>query len=57
MNTEVKEIETYQTFVVPLYNTNFTGKLELTVRNDSVTPNNKKNNQGMIWMTKNQKRI
>ena len=41
MNIEGQDIEIYQTFVFPLDNNKSTEELDLPVRNDSVTPNNK----------------
>ena len=41
MNIEGKDIETYQTFVVPLGNIKFRELIYLPMYNDSVTPNKK----------------
>ena len=38
-------------------NTKFTEKLDFPVSNDTVTPNNKKNKQGVIFIMMKQKMI
>ena len=48
MNIEGQDIKTCHTFVVLLDNTQFIEKIDFLVRNNSVTPNNKKNKQEMI---------
>ena len=42
MNIEGEEIETYKTFVVLLYNTKLTEKIDLPKCNNLVPPNKKK---------------
>ena len=52
-NIEGQDIETYETFVLPLDNT----KLNISMCIDSATPNKKKKQGGKIWITKKQPRI
>ena len=56
MNIKGKEIEIYKTFVVLLDNTKFRGRIDLPMRNNSVTQKKLKHQKG-IWIMKKQLRI